>query len=439
MNTPIPKPRRHWMSRVVLPLLLLVAVAAMLLATAWSSIMPAPTAEVAVARLREVETDVIEDDPLDESAVIQAPGWVEAEPYSVYAGALAEGVVEDVLVLEGDTVTKGQPVAQLVADEAAIALRQQEAVLQRTRADERNAQAALAVIEARTDAARSGAAALADEHERKTALISSGAVAEGPVERLFHRLNAARAQVQELVASTDVARVAVDLAAATTAKAVAERDLAALRLDRMTVRSPIDGVVIERLISPGSVVRFGNGEHASHVVHLYDPTKLQVRADVPLADAAMVGAGQPAEIVVDLLPDTVFTGEVLRFVHRADLQKNTVEAKVRINAPSPLLKPDMLARVRILPAAGKGETGLRQRVQRVMVPAEAVVDGHVWVLEGSDGELGAAARRSVRAGNVMVDGWIELIDGVRPGERILLDATNINAGDMIRGVEGGAS
>ena len=71
---------------------------------------------------------------------------------------------------------------------------------------------------------------------------------------------------------------------------------------------------------------------------------------MPLADVAMVGAGQPAEIVVDLLPDTVFTGEVLRFVHRADLQKNTVEAKVRINDPSELLKPDMLARVRILPA-----------------------------------------------------------------------------------------
>ncbi len=63
----------------------------------------------------------------------------------------------------------------------------------------------------------------------------------------------------------------------------------------------------------------------------------------------------------------------------------------------------------------------------------------MWVLEGSEGELGVAARRSVRAGTVTVDGWIELIDGVRPGERILLNATKITAGDMLRGVEGGAS
>jgi HlyD family secretion protein len=197
--------------------------------------------------------------------------------------------------------------------------------------------------------------------------------------------------------------------------------------------SPIDGIIIERLTSPGSVVRFGNDEHASHVVHLYDPAKLQVRADVPLADVAMVGAGQPAEIVVDLLPDTVFTGEVLRFVHRADLQKNTVEAKVRINDPSELLKPDMLARVRILPAppAANGEVR-KQRLPRVLVPAKAVFESQVWILEGDDGDLGTARRRTVTTGPGLYEGWMEILDGVLPGERVILDWGNVSEGQLLR-------
>ena len=114
------------------------------------------------------------------------------------------------------------------------------------------------------------------------------------------------------------------------------KEIAQLAYDRCTVVSPIDGVVIERLTSPGSVIKFGNGEHSSHIVHLYDPTQLQVRADVPLSDASQVGVGHPAKIIVDVLPNTTFDGEVLRFVHRADQQKNTIEAKVKILNPSEL-------------------------------------------------------------------------------------------------------
>ena len=127
VTTTIPQPPRRWLLRFGLPVGLLLAVAALLLATAWSSIVPAPSVATATALLREVETEVVADMPIDEAAIVQAPGWVEAEPYSVYAGALAEGVVQEILVLEGDRVTKGQAVARLVPDEAQIVLRQKQA------------------------------------------------------------------------------------------------------------------------------------------------------------------------------------------------------------------------------------------------------------------------------------------------------------------------
>jgi len=437
--TTIPTPSRHWVLRLGLPIALLAAVAGLLVAAAWSSIVPARTVQTATALLREVETEVLEDMPEDEKAIIQAPGWVEAEPYSVYAGALAEGIVESVLVLEGDTVTANQPIARLVDDEARIAVDKAKAKVRTRQAELNKAMASKTVIPAEIAAATAALHGLEDEYRRKEGLVESGAVAAGPVERLRLRIDAAQAELVRLQATFDIAIAMVASAEAALADATADLALAMLTLDRMTVLAPIDGIVIERLISPGSVVRFGNGEHSSHVLHLYDPTMLQVRADIPLADAAGVGTGQEARITVDLLPDTIFTGRVLRFVHRADLQKNTIEAKVHINNPSTLLKPDMLARVRILPPA-KGETAIRQRLPRVLVPEAAVVNDTVWIIDGEAGDLGRARRRSVRTGPGVHEGWIEIIEGVRPGDRVIIDTDNLADGDRVRATEtGGAS
>tara|TARA_Y100000589_G_scaffold236019_1_gene223401 strand:+ start:3574 stop:4902 length:1329 start_codon:yes stop_codon:yes gene_type:complete len=434
----IPMPPRRWLTRLGLPVLVIGAATGLLLGTMWSSIAPARSVPVASAIVRDVDAPIepVSDAAGTADALVQAPGWVEPDPFGVYAGALVEGVVKDVLVLEGDSVTTGQPVATLVDDEARIAV-------QRAKANVLHLQAELLMTEAERDqvpvritAARTRVAELVDEIDRKEPLVEQGAVAAGPVERLKIRLESARAEVKRLEFEQNRLDASVMDQQAHLAVGEAERDDALLRLDRMTVKSPIDGVVIERLISPGSVIRFGNGEHSSHVVHIYRPDKLQVRADVPLASAALVGIGQRAEVVVDLLPDRIFRGEITRFVHRADLSKNTVEAKVRIIDPSPLLKPDMLARVRILPATDPGTDSDVQRLPRTFVPATAVVDGTVWVIQDDDDGTGIARRRSIRLGTAEHDGWVELVEGVQAGELVILDSEGLRDGDRVTGTGG---
>ena len=434
----IPLPPRRWLTRIGLPVLVIGAAAGLLLGTMWSSIAPARSVPVVSAVVRDVDAPVAADSEAAETAdaLVQAPGWVEPDPFGVYAGALVEGVVDDVLVLEGDTVVAGQPVATLVDDEARIAV-------QRARANVLHLQAELLMTEAERDqvpsritAARTRIAELEDEIGRKEPLVEQGAVAAGPVERLKLRLASAHAEVERLEFEQKRLDASVMDQQAHLAVGEAERDDALLRLERMTVVSPIDGVVVERLTSPGSVIKFGNGEHSSHVVHLYRPDKLQVRADVPLASAALVRTGQRAEVVVDLLPDRIFRGEITRFVHRADLSKNTVEAKVRIIDPSPLLKPDMLARVRILPATDPGTDSDVQRLPRTFVPAAAVVDGTVWVIQDDDDGTGLARRRNVRLGTAEHDGWIELVEGVQAGELVILDSEGLRDGDRVTGTGG---
>ena len=87
--------------------------------------------------------------------------------------------------------------------------------------------------------------------------------------------------VDATLARHDVARLTADRDAARAAVEKARADLAdaRLRLDRCTVTSPVSGIVIERLTTVGSNVAPGPPQHSAHIVHVYDPRELQVRAD----------------------------------------------------------------------------------------------------------------------------------------------------------------
>ncbi|MCA8961225.1 MAG: efflux RND transporter periplasmic adaptor subunit, partial [Planctomycetes bacterium] len=189
--------------------------------------------------------------------------------------------------------------------------------------------------------------------------------------------------------------------------------------DRTEIHAPIDGIVMRRLAVPGSRVQVKGELHASHIVHVYDPSEMQVRVDVPLADAASVGVGQSAEIVVQVLPDRVFHGRVTRFVHVADVQKNTVEVKVHVEAPAPELKPDMLARVRFLAQA----TGAVESRQRLLIPEDHVVrEGGIasaWVVVDRIDDRGRAELRTITLGSAVTDGWREVTDGLLPGDWLI--------------------
>jgi hypothetical protein len=160
-----------------------------------------------------------------------------------------------------------------------------------------------------------------------------------------------------------------------------------------------------------------------------------VRADVPLSDVSSVGVGHPAKIIVDVLPNTTFEGEVLRFVHRADQQKNTMEAKVKILNPSPLLKPDMLARVKILQPEREASAAGTWTEQHVFIPIDAIQDKanpEVWVISGLSKGTGSADRRSIVLGENEFDGWIEVLSGLSTGEKIITSDINFSQGDVVQ-------
>ena len=479
--TPTPRPRRAYGTRVALPALLLLSFGGLAAWAARGSLVPAAEVRVVPVVVREIEGrgSAVEPGGGGRGEVVaQATGWLEPDPTPVLVNALADGVVEEVLVLEGDRVAADQPVARLIDDDARLALRRAEAILATAearlaaaRADwenpvERRRAVATARAEADATAAdldRATADAVAEEARleelelRRKRLESAGGTVSGSVSELELEatrqqlaagraaVDAARAQASalqarlagrraDLTAAEEDARLRIDeaesLAAAGAAvdEARAARDEAVLRLDRTTVRSPAGGVVMTRHVDVGSKVMLAmDGPLSATVVRLFDPEHLQARVDVPLADAAKIGVGMPAEVIVGALPETAFAGEVTRVVNEADVTRNTLQVKVAVADPDPRLKPEMLARVKFFEIVDATQTKVTPRGEQVVfAPAELVESGRAWAVVDGVAEL-----RNVTLGDAREGDWVEVTSGLMPGDRLVADPIDLDNGDRV--------
>ena len=128
MNTQkIPQPKKRFFTRLGIPLAIILITACILVYASWASIRSTIMVEAVTVVMRNVETNNPKSTAAEQGSIVQAPGWVEAEPYSIYAGALTPGIIESILVLEGDVVEKGQPIATLISDDNKLAFKATEA------------------------------------------------------------------------------------------------------------------------------------------------------------------------------------------------------------------------------------------------------------------------------------------------------------------------
>lgn len=469
--THIDPPRFRWGTRVAIPGAIVLCASAMLAMAAWKSLLPAVDVSATTVIEKTGATRVAG------TAVVQAAGWIEADPYLTQVTALTNGVVAEMLVLEADSVKQGQVIARLVDDDALLALKRSEADLANAEAMLADAQARLEAaetdwanpiereravasgvarldeakaqllqLESQISAAESEAKRLRDDYERTAPLVKTAAASQSDVDNARNRMDAQvatadalerhqaviRAQIArqevDLQAARDnlrlrtterhelaASKAAVDLAEAQLAQSRAALDEAKLRVERLKVIALVDGVVVERYKEPGDKVMLTSDNMRSAIVlSLYDPQRLQARVDVALVDASLVAVGQKAEVVADVLPDVTFDAVTTRVLHMADIQKNTLQVKVAIINPSPLLRPEMLVRVKFL--ADEIESNKPEGATALFVPRDAVVDGHVWVVADYNGEHGVAQSRAVTASGGERDGWLQIDEGLQPGD-----------------------
>ena len=241
-----------------------------------------------------------------------------------------------------------------------------------------------------------------------------------------------------------------------------------VELEYFTVRAPIPGVVTERRIEPGDLA-----VNRAHLFTIAQTDTLRARVRVSELDLPLIRIGQGARVELDAYRGRTFSGKLTRLFPSVDPSSRQLIVEVDVQNPDSSLRPGLLARVKFDPLLGR---------RAINLPVHAVIwdgdlrtkAGAVFVVErlergdgrggggrggpgrgseargggrgGSGGRDGArrgmaeargrgarrgppgargprfmAVRREVRLGE-MIDGRIEILDGLRVGERVVVSA-----------------
>lgn len=193
----------------------------------------------------------------------------------------------------------------------------------------------------------------------------------------------------------------------------AEFDIARQQLADSSLRSPFDGAIQSRLASVGEFLPAG-----SPVVRLVKTDPLRLRLEVSERDAASVQLNQRVRLTVE--GDTnIYTGTLTRVSPAIDEQSRMllVEADVRNDGS---LRPGLFSRAKIV--TRDNEEGIAVSEQALIVFA-----GIEKVVAVQDGKAMEKIVSSGRRG----PGWIEIVSGLKAGERVVLTPGNLRTGEPV--------
>jgi len=186
--------------------------------------------------------------------------------------------------------------------------------------------------------------------------------AEGAVANTKAALHKAELDLERVsqLAKTDIAsreaqdntRIGLDSARAALKEAEGARDVARTYLDWCTIRSPINGVVLEKLVDPNELVTpqsFGGTRGPSTaLIAVADLNDLQVEIDMNEADLSKVLLDQKCRVSPEAYPDRTYQGFVAEIAPEANRAKGTLQIKVQIRNPDKFLTPELSAKVEFL-------------------------------------------------------------------------------------------
>lgn len=184
----------------------------------------------------------------------------------------------------------------------------------------------------------------------------------------------------------------------------------------LPLRAPISGIIVDQQITGGTGVKSLDNQGALFTIA--DLSEVWVLADVYQDMLPRIKVGDPAEVNVNGYPDHEYPGTVINISEVLD--PATRAAKVRIDLPNPnrVMKAGMFVTANFRS---------RQPVQRVIVPASAVVHLHdkdwVYTPEGN----GKFRRVALQLGPTLSDGSQQVISGLKPNDQVVLNALQFSS------------
>jgi multidrug efflux system membrane fusion protein len=331
----------------------------------------APPAPAAGAGKRafpvEVRTVVTED----VRYTIDAVGSLEPEE-EVKVTARVAGMVEKVMFEEGTKVTLKTVLAEIDRGRYQMLADRAKASQERAAADVRKAEIVL-------------------QNRQELKKKDPGYVSDEEIATLSSQLSSARAA---------------------SAEAKSSLDLALHDLENSQVRSLITGTIDTKAVSTGQYVAPG-----AQLASIVDESKLKLRFKVSETEsvklASVLAGDRRVSFTVRPLPEKTFTAELIHMSPQANQQTRTVECLALVENRDAMLKPGFFATVRAVVATHQ---------KAVVVPDSAILPterGFVaFVVKDSRASL-----RRVRPGLFVREGVVEILEGLSPGETLVVTGT----------------
>lgn len=225
----------------------------------------------------------------------------------------------------------------------------------------------------------------------------------------------------------DAAQAAFDAAVARTAGGQARVRLAEITLGDTALTAPIDAVILERQVEPGSLVGIGTPGFV-----LGDVSSVKAIFGVPDSLVHRITLGQSLEVTTDAFPAVRFAGRVTGIAPSADPVSRVFDVELVIGNRDDRLKPGMIGSVEVPVAEGAPVVV----AGTAAVPLSAVIRGAsggyaVFVVDAT-GNSPVVRQRDVLLGDVQGN-TIAVTSGVRAGEQVVvMGATLLVDGESIR-------
>jgi HlyD family secretion protein len=350
----------------------------------------------------------------DLQPVVHFVGRVTLDPASVATiCAPADCVVESLVAAEGQHVAKGAPLvemdrrpAECETAKAAAALARSQAALSLLKAGPRPEDVEVAQQDVRSRQLDLESAQV--QLKAKEQLQEKDMVSAVDLQETRRKMAAAESALRAAQAKLDLLEKGprpqeITQAEADQQAAAADEALARVRLERCTVRAPIEGELVKISVHPGMGLTVG-----APVAEIVDLRHVLVEGVIPLSQVAQVQAGTTGRITTAAYPDHPFEGRVIRISHQAEADTGELPVWLSVDNPEKLLRRDMVVRVTLDTDPVKA---------RVVVPQSAVIelDGQLIAMVVKDGKTHNCPIRLGRR----VDDFVEVLEGLSPGDQVV--------------------
>jgi HlyD family secretion protein len=289
---------------------------------------------------------------------VRATGTVQPIK-NILVGTQVNGPIKKLYVDFNDEVKVGQQIAQIDPAVYQAYVSRDEASLASAKANVLSARANLEQAKATVELTQAKLVLAEKDLVRMDELRKNEMVAKSEYDTALSNRDALLAQVKVNEAAVVQAEAATQQTEAMIKQSEASLQLSRANLGYTTIKSPVDGVIIQRNVDEGQTVVSSMNAQTIFTIAT-DLNRIQIQADIPESDIGGIMPGQRVTFTVDAHNRLVFTGDVVQVRMAATSVQNVVTFPVIIQADNPnkRLFPGMTANLAV-------ETGRAENILKI--------------------------------------------------------------------------